>query len=376
MNRHSINRPCEALVHLAAIGRRFPRTAGMLAATVLGLLLCGDGLSVASSLGTKVAAAELVTFDVPRTVDFQPVAGGPWGPAPTGMADFEMCMPVSTLVRETAHVDELFLRIDFPMGFVEIVDYLPRTAMETNVAGKISVEQRSENGQTVGLSASGAYDKLITGNATAGVNSKDSLAVKYDLLPPLELVTATGTLHRRSAAYFKFKASSRGTLEGERKVVLVLRAPLAWRAGYAVVTCRAEGKRTNVPPLEDPRWHTQRSFLVAVYRRGDAQAQAVARQFSVSEQQLVASAGSVSSQVGRLSSRTSLYRLAAWFDLADPKVPPDWLDKIIWLPPDADVPTFVRHLPEETRKAIEQFLKAKQQLYESALATAAVASDT
>jgi hypothetical protein len=105
--------------------------------------------------------------------------------------------------------------------------------------------------------------------------------VKYDLLPPLETVAASGTLLRGSGVFFKLKGSPRRPLEGASEFALVLRVPRDWRADYVRVQCQATAiERGLVSSLDQTITAGERKFLVALYLEGDEGARQTADEFA------------------------------------------------------------------------------------------------
>jgi hypothetical protein len=312
-------------------------------------------------------ACPCITFDVPQVVTFQPCTG-PWGTPREEAAFFEMTIPVSVLVREGVQVREVFYRVDFPMTMVEVVDYLPRTTLESPVSGRISIEKRHEDNENLGISASASYEKLLSGNATAGVNQKESVALRYDVLPELQPVITSGTLERRSAVYFKIRPSPRATLEGERRLVLVVQAPRTWRAGYALVTCRAESTHGKASAPDSTPGRVQEVFIVALAFHEDSQAQAAARQLALADRTLRAAAYQRTTNKPRTASLPPLLPVTPWWNANPSPVPDNWFEHLMVLPPQAPLPKYVQHLPRSTQDAIQQFVEAKLQIAACALA--------
>ncbi|GIW95147.1 MAG: hypothetical protein KatS3mg110_3188 [Pirellulaceae bacterium] len=314
------------------------------------------------SLGGGISAGNLVTFDLPSLVAFDPSLA----PTNTSMDESEACfeigLPISVLRQSKGiSLEELHIQIAFAQPGIEVVDYLPRTSVESAVAGRIRVEKRQDRATTVGVSADGALDRMVRGNASAGVNEKDGVTLQYELLPPVDVAVVAGTLARRSAVYFKFRPAVYGVLEGERQLVLVVRAPKQWRAGYLLVTCRAEGTRPGVPALEEPRWATQQTFLVGLFLRQDAEARQAAWQFLEAERQLRAAAATWDKH-----SSHWLNRLSQSLGITHSPIPNDWWQRLTVLPPNSSAPDFVAQLPPRVRQAAETYLVAKRRLAELA----------
>jgi hypothetical protein len=165
------------------------------------------------------------------------------------------------------------IRVDSPMRSVVIADYLPKTLHQQKTSGPVTIQKSTERTAALGINLSGKYELMNLPGPSAGVGQKKTSSVKYDLLPPLEAVAASGTLDRSRAVYFKVKASPRHLLEGSREYAVVLEVPAAWRMDTLRVRCQAEGiRRSFVSTFDEQITCGQRDFLVALYQEGDEQA--------------------------------------------------------------------------------------------------------
>ena len=121
------------------------------------------------------------------------------------------------------------------------VDYLPKTQLSSDVVGKVAVDAKKGGSANIGGSLSARYDGIGAGSLNAGANKSSESHVRYELLPPLELLAASGTILRGYGAYFKLRPSKQTSLEGAKEFVCVLRVPAAWQAGTVTIRCEAFG---------------------------------------------------------------------------------------------------------------------------------------
>jgi hypothetical protein len=232
-----------------------------------------------------VALADVphIHFDMPYTVACRDVTPPEFAKNNPGQKLVEVRLEISSLLTAGHEKDlaQYFVRIESPQRTLTIVDYLPKTSHESPLAGPITMEKSTERMAVLGIGLSGHYEILSAVGPSAGIGQKKTSSVKYDLLPPLETVAASGTLDRGSAVFFKLKASPRQPLEGSREFGLVLRVPATWRADSLRVRCEAEGIRRGVVSTFDEHVNCgQRDFLVALYQEGDEQARHLADSFS------------------------------------------------------------------------------------------------
>jgi hypothetical protein len=229
------------------------------------------------------AESPRVHFDMPFTIACRDVTPPEFAAANPSEKLVEARFEISSLLVEGSERDlaQYFIRIESPGRKLAIVDYLPKTLHESSHAGPISIQDTDETSGSIGINLSGQYEFITGAGANAGLGKKNVSCVKYDLLPPLETVAASGTLLRGSAVFFKLKSSPRNPLEGAREYGLVLRVPADWRADYVRVHCEAAGiERAFVSSLDTEVKAGQRDFLVALYLEGDENARAAAEVFA------------------------------------------------------------------------------------------------
>lgn len=306
-------------------------------------------------------SADRVTFDVPATVAARDVTTPELQAVRPHERLVEIKVHISTLHRgEPADELQLFHRFDFPQRGIEIVDYLPKTTMATDVAGNITIETQNEDCNTLGLVLTGSQPPL-TATLNGSASDKQSKTIKYELLPPLETVAASGTLNRRAAAYFRLKPTPRISLEGDKEFVLIARVPATWRGTYLLLRSHATGEQSMAaPPFRETVTLGHASFVLGVYLEGDVEAQRAAQQFALAEQHLRVSVAQHQKQIERRAYPTVIHKVGAMLSLADPKVPADWLETLIYAPPASDAP--LARLPRPVLDAAEQYQVAREAL--------------
>jgi hypothetical protein len=224
-----------------------------------------------------------VHFDMPFTVACRDVTPLEIAAANPGQKLVEARFEISTLflAGQERDLDQLFIRIDSPGRTVTVVDYLPKTLHESRHATPIGITKTREKNASIGINVSGKYEVLSTLTANAGLGQKTTSSVKYELLPPLETVAASGTLLRGSGVFFRLKGSERRLLEGATQFALVLRVPRDWRLDQMRVHCEATAtERGLVSSLDKQVRAGQREFLVALHLDGDESARLMAEQLA------------------------------------------------------------------------------------------------
>lgn len=314
--------------------------------------------------------AQQVHFDVSRTVACQSLhtdGASTADLARPGRKLVQARVSVSVLAHrgEAKDITECLYRFDNASSTTQVVDYLPRTTMDTNVAGNIQVQQSTEAADQVNLSVSAGFESI---RANGGGSKSDSTraAFEYELIPPQEMVAAVGTTGRGTGVYFKLRRTPQISLEGSREFLITLRVPNDWRGGYFRATCKAV-RQTN-------RGETvlgASTFVVPLYLADDVIARRLAENFSDAEQQLYTSARKHQHDVLRRSLPTIAHELS----LVDPKIPATWLQQVVSHHSVTDTKLgFERRLPTEVQAAIANYREARLGLTSLRKETVAAAS--
>jgi hypothetical protein len=322
------------------------RWAAAFALIVGGMLLTAEGASV--------------HFDVPQLVSCRPVVDCDNRPEAQEQR-VEAVFEVSTLLRfgQEAQVKQLLFVIENPTGTLHVVDYLPRTALTSSYVGPIERTRQQEASRNAGFSASFSPTEFLSAQANSANSAKTSESVRFEALPPLQLLAASGTAARGSAVYFKFKSTSQSTLDGSRPLRVVFRVPAGWRADYVYVRCVAFAE----PAFEkDAGICASHDFLVPLYRDGDEAAKQAASQLAEREFQLRQLARQSHSQLERSRNNSWSTKLTGIFHQDQPPVPSLWLTTVLSSLPSRREFSFESQLPEELRHAVAQFTDARWQL--------------
>jgi hypothetical protein len=225
-------------------------------------------------------------FDVPFSVCCRSVACA--GPAKTdpGKDLIEVIVPISVRVRAGSEKDLkecLYTLVDATdPPALSVRDWLPRTELKTEFAKPIQVN--NERLAKVGITVSARYAVTASGDAMGQVKS----GVAYEMLPPQEIVLASGTVQHGHGVFFKLKPSSQTTLEGMKSFSAIFAVPHGWRGGCLRLRCQAVGlSRGLLRPFDREVDSGRAVFCVALYAAGDAQAAALADRVATCQQELM-----------------------------------------------------------------------------------------
>jgi hypothetical protein len=328
------------------------------------------GLSLAvlaSIVAPADAGAPRVRFDTDSVVGCIDVTPLEFAEANPGEKLIEARFLISTLIGpgdSDAELQHLYT-IESRQRTMQVEDYEPKTTLAADVVGHMLVENKNEKGKSIGLNLSGSYDKFAAGTASAGMDSKSGVITKYEKLPPLEVVAASGPIRRGSGVYFKLKPSSQTSLEGAQVFVAMFRVPATWRGDYVHVHCEAWSVAKGLPSpfsTNEPVRVGGGDFFVALHLEGDVEAKAAAQQFSRAELMLRTAAARYEDDIARRSFSSVAHQFGALISLGDRKIPSDWLARVMYSAPSADHELLLQQLPSEVRATTDSYLAARWRL--------------
>lgn len=238
---------------------------------------------------TADAADLKVSFDVGYLVACRDVSPPEFAHSHPGEKLVEARFQISAFFHQGSDNDlvEFIYEIESPLRTLYVVDFEPKTEMISSIVGPMNIERVQESNRNLGLGIAGKYDYFVStnANASAGIGSKDGEKVRYDKLPNLDLLAASGTTQRGHGVYFKLRPSSQTSLEGAKELVCIFRVPQNWRGDLVRLKCQAVEHRGGlVPNLSSPKHSAM--FQVGLYLQGDKIAAAVMNQRLQQEQAL------------------------------------------------------------------------------------------
>ncbi len=213
-------------------------------ASRLMIRLACTAIFLLSATAASAAPRPIVEFDVADLVACRDVTPDDWKKDDSADRLIEASFSISSLLRRGTdrQVVHFLYRIESPERSLCVVDYLPKTQLATSVVGKVAVEKQREGSSSIGVNVSGKYDRLAAGTLSGSKGSSDRSSLRYELLPPKELVAASGTIDRQHGVYFKLKPSKQTSLEGAKQFVCVFRVDRKWRGGLIRIHCEATAK--------------------------------------------------------------------------------------------------------------------------------------
>jgi hypothetical protein len=235
----------------------------------------------------RAGAPPLVEFDAPFSL---PCRSLPLrSPAPGDLKELiEVVIPISARLRAGAEKDLrkcLYTMVDPARPeTLAVTDLLPQTQLKTEFAKPIQVNQ--EHLAKVGINLSAHYVVAATADAMGQLKS----GLNYEMLPPQEIVLASGTTQYGHGVFFELKPSTQTTLEGVKSFSVIFAVPRGWRAGCLRLECEAVGlDRGVVPPFDREVSSGRAVFYLALHLAGDGPAERLADDVARCQQVLLES---------------------------------------------------------------------------------------
>ncbi len=154
-----------------------------------------------------------------------------------------------------------------------VVDYYPKTQLNSDFAGEISSESiRSRN---LGLNSNLNAGWPGVGNAAFQLNGhhQENSVQREVLKAPMIAVVTSGISQRGRGAFFRFNAARESVIEGGQRLDLIIEAPSTWQGDLLQIHCLARGPKDSV----------QQSYLTAVTVLGDERNFALAEKFAAAD---------------------------------------------------------------------------------------------
>lgn len=168
-----------------------------------------------------------------------------------------------------------------------ILDYSPKTELQTDYAGPIAISKKSEQTDSFGLSADGVSHSLGAIHMGIDDQSKQSDNTQFERHAPMQAVVAAGTIDRGRGVYFKLRWTAQQVLEGEKHFRISVAVPESWRGGLVDVDITAN--RADQPLFGNSKVRAVNAsrFVVAICQQNDPQAAELSLRLAQMDQRLV-----------------------------------------------------------------------------------------
>ncbi len=208
---------------------------------------CGIIASIAHPLDAKASDPVFsVTYDTPLTVSFQEVARS------ADSKTIVATIPLSVRFRGDAEsLSDANIELESPDQTLRVVDFLPQTTTTTDIVGPIQIETTKEAGGALKfhfIHEASANAKDVVSAKVSALNEADASSylrfmttLKYEQLPPRQLLVASGIRNRGHGVFFKLKPTSQHSIEGQHSFVCLFEVKPDWRCDYIVARCYEVG---------------------------------------------------------------------------------------------------------------------------------------
>ncbi len=253
---------------------------------------CGRPLLVmlAMVVAPQSARADepVVIFDAPLSIACREVTTDEFADTHPEEKMIEVTIHVSTLVTAglADDVDHLIVTFSSPSRRLRTVDFLPKTELAADLAGPIDVVEVAEQDKSLKASLGGGVgfryglaDVSAAPAASTGTSRRQSSKESFQRLSSQHLLLASGTTNAGHGVFFKVKASSQTSLEGDQTFVCRFAVLRAWRGDWAKLECWAYGYKKDLFNKKI-QLCGHSNVLIGLYAAGDVDAQATAEQLA------------------------------------------------------------------------------------------------
>jgi hypothetical protein len=306
-----------------------------------------------------------VSFDMPPVIACVDVTTPDFVRSHPDERLFQASWQVSTLLRQGREQDmtQILFWLESRDQPIRVEDYAPRTTLASDQAGNVSFEERKERSQGIGVAVSGfEWPAKISGSGDIG--SKNSDAKRYELVPEMSPVTASGTIQSGSGVYIKLRASRSTSLEGTHSLSVTFSVPAGWCGGSVVLTCTAWAVDPGL--LRGFKDHEvvcgKSRFLVALHRDGDLASKAKATRLVQAKSNLLRTVVDHREEIEKSFYPTVAHKVGVLLDVIPPRLPGDWTEQWIYGDRQRLDRDLVGRMPGSVRAAMSQYSLARREL--------------
>ncbi|MCS7469894.1 hypothetical protein NZK35_24850 [Stieleria sp. ICT_E10.1] len=242
-----------------------------------------------------------------------------------------------------------------------VIDFSPKTELQSDFAGPISVTTKDELSNAFGVNIDGAVPHVGAGHFGADDSRKRSDQTQFQRQAPVQAVIASGTTDRGRGVYFKFRWTSQQVLEGEKRFRISFAVPDSWRGGLLDLNVTAHGVDRSLFGSAKLRAVAKQDFVVAVHQQGDAEAATIALRLANLDRKLAAFAR----QHPKSGSNaiTQFWRRVVPSS-SEPTTPSQWYHGVTSNLLDPYTDHQIRSLPMQVRVAVLGYSDAARELLE------------
>jgi hypothetical protein len=310
------------------------------------------------TLAAVHASDQTVRFDAPGFIEGREIDDAEFQTLHTNerLVEFSWEIAANFGVADLNGVTALSFRLHTLQPDVTIVDYCPRTLLESNIEGPIEVEKVDESNASLGISLNSGNSLPLNLGANAGVGGKNSQSLRYHQRPAQQLLISSGLEDRGLGLFVKLRRSSQFPLEGTHPIRVTLRLPRQWRTGFLRLDCEAIARKDSRLGESIYQSLGKRRFLIPILIGGDEEARLKARAIQQAEGALRAS---VLAEAGRGKSDRWMQELSSWGQQENStRLDAQWLDRVITASPTSAL-SMRENLPKDVAISLKDFSRRK-----------------
>jgi|GEM_PF-870061 len=237
-----------------------------------------------TSASPLLAAPCQVLIDIGPTVECRDVTTPEFSQTHPAEKIVEATFRMSVLLEtgRAEELEELRATVLSTERRMRVVDFQPRTALASELAGDIEVCATNDKTQSVNVtlggnvsSPDGPIKAQLSPGGGIGQTQAHGNKETFRRLAPKQLVLASGTTDAEHGVFFKWRRSSQVALEGSREVTVRFLVPRGWRGDWVELGCESWTVHRNYLG-EKLELCGSAQTLVGLYLSGDADAEQAA----------------------------------------------------------------------------------------------------
>lgn len=264
------------------------------------------GMLLAISLltGQAVAATPEVQFDTGYLVECRDVTPQAFALLHPREKVVEASLRVSVRLAkgEEKDIEELRFEITSPAERLRVIDFLPRTQIESESIDGIEVVKTTESIHSLGagvgttLAFTGgtgnAHGTVLTQalpNASANTTHRKELKETTKKVPPGKAVIISGTLENEHGVFYKLRRSATDSFEGSKLLSFRFVVPADWRGDWVVLSSEARGQARRHYFFKSVAVVGESKAFIGLHLAGDEKAERAALGLAEAQEQYFAS---------------------------------------------------------------------------------------
>lgn len=262
-----------------------------------------------------------------------------------------------------ALLDEVEYQVVEASGRARVVDFAPRAAMASDLAGNIAVERRDESNfnSHVEFAATGYAAAQVSGNANATRTRSET--ERYERLAPMRQVVSSGTTQQGRGVLLRLRPAPQQPLEGAFTISITLAVPEQCETLLFRVIGQSVGMVDGGFGAPDRRELLARETLwIAAFEAESYEARQSAEAYARASFDLRRSA--FEAQRAERSTHSPLAQVRELFSSEKSELPRGWLEHLLTPGSGSSYRNYAQRLPENVRNSANAYLAQRQQFLE------------